>query len=163
NMVFRYDTQWPPPLDAGSQSVAFSLEAGSTRNYVMWFDQSTGQFGFPQGVAHFPESYQQLMGSQNTVNLHTVWQWLFANESAAPATALISRMRLIYKRTNLNGVIDPYGQWALLNWSGKMHSFSDLLNQVQTEQATLASEPVIASLAGTTSIPNMGASGTWRT
>lgn len=161
-VMFRLDTSASLQAVLGSEAMQFVLEPKMKRSFTMWFNPGVSDFGFRQAIAELQSPYQYVPSTNNQCNYQTVRRWGIWSESQNATDLIVVGMSLVHKKTLLAKMVDRYGQYAFQNWSGKVRTDADLLNQVQTEAATLQNEPVIAELAGTTQLPNMGAQGKWR-
>lgn len=162
HILFRIETLPNSHDMAATCNGEMSIESDSKRNFVMWFTQSPGQYGFRQAIADVSEPYEFVPTNNFNATMNSVYAWRIADYSSVPQTVTVNRMTLVNKRTSLDGLVDAYGQYSILEWNGKAHDDSDLRAQVSAEQAQLLNWPIVAELQGTTSLPNMGATGQWR-
>jgi hypothetical protein len=74
----------------------------------------------------------------------------------------VNKISLINRRASFDGIIDEFGQWADLNWSGKLTSFDQLSERAALETSDLATAPKLAQDNGISDWGKARATGAWR-
>jgi len=162
HVIFRFDTVPHHGPSYGSGGIGITLQPHCSGNFLLWFNPTAGQYGYRQCLPDIDMPTSYVPGTYDNINLATIYDWMISNNDTNQSQVWVSGLFLVHKMNSFNGLIDPYGQDSLLSYPGKISSDSQLTQNLNTELSSLPNQPVIAQLDGSTSLPNMGATGRWQ-
>lgn len=139
------------------------MPPNSTKRYALNF-----QFITPStyGLKRLPLPYDgdyTSVANFTTTPLNGFIHWRFSNQDNAAARVKFSDFHLDTVSYDLQGLVDSFFQYSHNSWVGKVTSSSDIIEAKLAEDADLNAHPVTGQLNGSTTLPNQGGTGKWRT
>lgn len=148
-----------------SRTGSGTIEPGKTATYVVQFGpdpMSVGMRGLPSQPGMRPMGAS---GSGPFNFSHIVSMQIFMHLPNADKTLIVDNLRLV-PPVSLQGIVDPYGQYAKADWPGKLHALSDFAARKKEEAAWLETHPILPErdrYGGWTKGPQLEKTGYFRT
>ncbi|WP_281888807.1 hypothetical protein [Paenibacillus sp. YYML68] len=125
-------------------------KAGTTQNYFLSLGSNVLDFGMrflPPTPAGTQMSYAWGKTSLNTSNIVSFQFWLLQPSTAT--TLVFDNINVVNDPNSdlsyMNGIVDKYGQYSKVNWTDKIKTDQDLINDKNAEAPTLTGAPPVAT------------------